>query len=307
MTNSSCNGGVLLTGATGFLGSALLRELVKSGRQVYATVRPQSKLDAVEALMGSPNLHFISHEPEALEAEFARQSIGAIVHAATQYGRDGIGAADILNANLILPVRLAELGIKYGSKAFINIDTFLNKFHSSNSHLVSYSRSKRMLLDWLEVFSTNINVANAVLEHMYGPGDSNSKFVETMVQSIAVDQVESVDLTYGHQHRDFIYVSDVVSAILTILSHVEAKPLPFSTIEIGTGESIQVRDMVSLISSLSGSRTELRFGAIPYRFSEIMGSYADTNALFKLGWRPNVTPAEGVAMILDHYDVRERP
>lgn len=295
------NDGVLLTGATGFLGSALLHELVATGRTIFATVRPQSKLDRIAALTDHPNLRLISADAQALETEFARRSIGTIIHAATEYGRDDTPIASILDANLILPVRLAELGIKYEAKAFINIDSFFNKSQGSYSNLLNYSLSKLTLLNWLERLSPKIGVVNAVLEHMYGPHDSRSKFIEAMVQDIAVAQVPSVDLTHGHQRRDFIYISDVVSAILTILNHVEERSFHFKTMGIGTGEGIQVRDMVSLIADHAKSPTELRFGAIPYRSDEIMSSHADVRDLNNLGWRAKVKPSDGVQMILRDY------
>jgi nucleoside-diphosphate-sugar epimerase len=298
---SDGNDGVLLTGATGFLGSALLHELVTTGRPVYALLRPQSKLDRIKSLRNRPNLDLINSDPEALEAVFARRTIRTIIHAATEYGRGNVPIASILDANLILPVRLAELGIKYGSCAFINIDSFFNKFNGAYSNLLNYSLSKLTLLNWLERLSPKITVVNAVLEHMYGPYDSRSKFIEAMIQDIAIDRAPSVDLTHGHQRRDFIYISDVVSAIMTILSHVEGCSFNYKTIGIGTGEAIQVRDMVSLIASLSGSQTALCFGAIPYRADEIMSSHADIRDLHNLGWRAKVSPAEGVKMILELY------
>lgn len=299
--NSNGNKGVLLTGATGFLGSALLAELLATGRQIVATVRPQSGIDRIAGFADRPNLRLIDSTPEALETEFARRSIRTIIHAATEYGRDGVPIASILNANLILPVRLAELGIKYGATAFINIDSFFNKFHGSYSNLLNYSLSKMTLLTWLQRLSAEITVVNAVLEHMYGPGDGRSKFIEAMIQDIAINQVSHVDLTHGHQRRDFIYISDVVSAIMVILRHSEERSFPFKTIEIGTGEGMQVRDMVSLISSLSGSPTKLNYGAIPYRSDEIMSSHADVRDLNDLGWRATVAPADGVRMILERY------
>jgi nucleoside-diphosphate-sugar epimerase len=295
------NDGVFLTGATGFLGSALLHALVESGRPVFAMTRPQSRLDRIAGLLARPNLRLVDASPDALDTEFARRSIGTIIHAATEYGRDGVPIATILDANLILPVRLAELGIRHGARAFINIDSFFNKFHGSYSNLLNYSLSKLTLLNWLEKLSPRITIVNAVLEHMYGPGDSGSKFIEMMIRSIAIDRITAVDLTHGHQKRDFVYISDVVSAILAILVHVEDHALPFKTIGIGTGEAMQVRDMVSLIATLSDSPTELRFGTVPYRADEIMSSHADTRDLDALGWQPQVTPAAGIEAILRRY------
>ena len=46
---------------------------------------------------------------------------------------------DVLDANLVVPIRLAELGARFGSRFFLNIDSFFNKYGNSYSHLLNYS------------------------------------------------------------------------------------------------------------------------------------------------------------------------
>ena len=123
-----------------------------------------------------------------------------------------------MEANLLLPLRLAELGISKGVKTFINTDTFSNKGKSSHSILLDYSSSKKSLLSYLSKLSDKLKVINVVPEHIYGPYDSDTKFVENMIQNIAVQRCRRYH-HQGHQKRDFIYMEDVVSAYLTLLEY----------------------------------------------------------------------------------------
>ena len=292
---------VLLTGATGFLGSSLLRRLLQTDRLIIATIRQTSNQERISDLLSHPNLIFVSSAPDSLERTFEKNQIGTIIHTATEYGRGNAPVASILDSNLVLPIRLAELGTRYKTCGFINTDSYFNKFGGSYSNLLNYSLSKRTLLVWLEKFSSQISIANIVLEHLYGPQDSRSKFVEDLIRSIAIERKESIDLTHGHQKRDFVFLDDVVDAFVKVLEHIEHHTFKFKTFEVGCGKGIPVRDFATTVAQLSGSTTRLDFGAIDYRDDEIMNSFADTRALSELGWKPSIEPREGIRRILKAY------
>jgi len=296
---------ILLTGATGFLGGALLRKILASQRSVIAVVRPNSQINRLSDVINNSNFKLVGREPEQLEDVFRCGDISVIIHTATEYGRGESTIADILEANLILPIRIAELGVKYGARGFINTDSYFNKKGRSYSNLMNYSLSKQTLLVWLEKISTDINIANMSLEHMYGPYDSRAKFVEAMIQAIAIEQQPSVKLTHGHQKRDFIYLDDVVESYMYVLMEIESQNFKYINFEIGSGSSVTVKDFVTLISKVSGSPTQLDFGSIDYRDDEIMSSKADIRGICGLGWSPKTTPIEGITKILKKYKITQ--
>lgn len=291
----------MLTGATGFLGSAILRRLLASGRSVVAVVRHTSRSDRISDLLSDTNFIRVENTPDNLNSAFERHRIGTIIHTATEYGRGDGSVASILDSNLVLPIRLAELGVKHGVRSFINTDSYFNKPGGSYSNLLNYSLSKRTLLIWLEKFSPNISIANVILEHLYGPYDSRTKFVENTLRSIAIEGKAYLDMTYGHQKRDFIFITDVVEAFMRILEHMEQHTFPFKVFEVGLGKSMPIRDFVLTVARISGSSTKLNFGAIEYRDDEMMNSRADIRALLDLGWKPTVEPEEGISKIVRIY------
>jgi nucleoside-diphosphate-sugar epimerase len=234
---------------------------------------------------------------------FQKHLVDTIIHTATEYGRGSTPLYSILEANLLLPLHLAELGVQCGVKCFINTDSFFNKANNSYSNLLNYSLSKKSLLIWLEKISNNLKIINVVLEHIYGPYDGDSKFVESVIRQIAVQRAQRVELTHGHQRRDFVYIDDVVSAYLKLVEYGRNHDFSFKVFGLGTGESSQVRDFVTQIKTQSGSPTELGFGDLPYRADEIMTSVADISALRDLGWGPTVTVNEGIRRVLLTYDV----
>jgi CDP-paratose synthetase len=294
---------ILLTGATGFLGGRLLETLISNGHEVVAIKRSFSDTSRIEKLLNHDRLHVFNIDQVEPKKIFDQYPIDTIIHTATEYGRNETPVFRILEANLILPLRLAEIGIENGVKCFINTDSYFNKDHHSYSHLLNYSLSKKSLLIWLKQLSKRLKIINVVLEHLYGPYDSKSKFVENLIQQIAVKKVERIPLTHGHQKRDFIYLDDVVSAYLKAIDYGRSHEFTFKTLEVGTGQSVQVRDFAETIKAISNSPTVLGYGDMDYRADEIMDSKADISQLHELGWAPTTQMRDGIVKILAAYGV----
>lgn len=292
---------VVLTGGTGFLGSNLLQKLLLNNHEVVVLKRSFSKLDRIRTVVNHPKLTFFDLDKGNVEDVFANNSISSIIHTATEYGRTGVPVHLVLETNLVYPIKLIELGIKYGVGSFINTDSYFNKENFRYSHLLNYSLSKRSLVHWLKSLSENIHVGNVILEHLYGPQDDREKFVGNLIQKIAIDKVARIALTYGHQKRDFIFVDDASDAFLILLEHMQVTNARYREFQLGTGQSIPVRTMAETIKQISESPTTLGFGDIEYRSDEIMDSRADNAALVELGWKPRVSLHDGIIKTIDSY------
>ncbi|MBT8558154.1 NAD-dependent epimerase/dehydratase family protein [Polynucleobacter paneuropaeus] len=292
---------IILTGATGFLGSHLLKRLLDDGHKVSIIKRSFSSIDKIRSVLNNDNLSVYDIDSCALEYIFQQKKIDIIIHAATEYGRNDESIHKILEANVILPVKLIEMGIKYNVKSFLNTDSYFNKENYRYSNLLNYSLSKRSLLTWLKQLSSNIQIMNVSLEHIYGPNDSDSKFVEMLFKKIAIEKVDRVSLTHGHQKRDFIFVDDVVQAYIALIKYSNEHNFSYRNFEIGTGECIEVRELAVKIKRLSNSSTILGFGDIPYRSDEIMQSKADLKQMTELNWWSSTSLDDGVQNILEAY------
>ena len=277
---------ILLTGSTGFLGSNLLRRLLQAGCTVVITTRTASDFWRIDDLR--PMVTEFNIETNDLSEVFRRHAIDTIVHCATNYGRKEINDLLLLNANLVLPLTLLQLGAEHNVRRFINTDTVLDKRTSS------YSLSKHQFKEWLKVYADRMTGINVALEHFYGPFDDESKFVTFIIRSL-IKGVERIDLTRGEQKRDFIHIDDVVDAFLRIIANSERLGNGFYHYEIGSARTISIRDFVILAKRLSGNTaTKLNFGALPYRPNEVMESRVDITEIQKLGWAPHIPFEEGL-------------
>jgi nucleoside-diphosphate-sugar epimerase len=118
-----------------------------------------------------------------------------------------------------------------------------------------------------------------------------------MIQE-CLDSTGEIALTPGEQRKDFVYVGDVVAAVLTVLEGLDRLPPGPTDLECGTGEAVSIRGFVETVHRLTASRATLRFGALPYRENEIMLSQANPGDLRALGWEPRTTLEAGLRAIL---------
>lgn len=270
---------VLLTGVTGFLGSHLARQLLEEGYSVVALKRQSSSLRRVAAIL--PDLELVDSDGLDFDAFFRSGArISTVIHTATCYGRNNESVSEVFEANTEFPLRLLDAGSRAGVDLFVNTDTVLDKY------LNLYALSKNQLLQWGKFFSLHdkIRFMNIRLEHFYGPDDDPVKF-STFVINSCLHNVPELQLTKGEQKRDFIYIDDVVKAYSVLMGNIHRMGENFMEFDVGSGNSVTIREFVETVHRLSSSATHLNFGALPYRDGEIMNSEADVSRLASLGWR----------------------
>ncbi len=277
---------ILISGATGFLGSSLLKNLVDKKYKVVILKRSFSNTKRIDNYIDK--IKYYDIDKVGLEKCYLENNIDAFIHCATDYGRKDVDPLQIIDANLIIPLKLIEIGLKNNCKIFLNTDTALDK------RISSYSLSKKQFLDWFEIYSDRSICINLILEHFYGPFDDKTKFVSSIIDKL-IRNVSQIDLTVGDQKRDFIYIDDVVDAFYIILSNLDKMKSGFYNYEIGAGELTTIREVVNKIKELTGNKvTNLNFGAIPYRPNEIMEPKMDIEPIKKLGWKPKISLTYGL-------------
>jgi CDP-paratose synthetase len=293
---------ILLTGVTGFLGSHLLKSLIDDDSyKIVCLKRSFSNTRRIDHLE-TKGVVFYDVDLIDLDTVFVENKIDIIIHMATEYGRNDSSIHSVLDTNLMFPIKIVETAIKFKVKCFVNTDSYFNKDTFSYNYLLNYSLSKKSLLNWLKSLSNEIGIINVMLEHIFGEDDNAPKFTEFIIRNIAIDHKEEIDLTYGHQRRDFIYIADVVDAYKYIIKYAILNNIYFKTFEIGRGQAVELRVFIEMVKELSGSKTKLNYGKIPYRSDEIMESKANIKELLNMGWQPIFTIDKGIEKILKYYE-----
>lgn len=271
---------IVLTGATGFLGSHLLRAMIKQGFQVVILKRSTSDTWRINDLLPNVETYDIDHVP--LEEAFSERKIDAVIHTACAYGRSGEPLIELLEANLLFGVRLLEASIQFDVGAFINTDTFFQKYQND------YALSKHQFTEWLAIHGKKIKIVNMTLQNVYGPNDATTKFVPWLLEQFGKN-VDSIPLSAGSQTRDFIYVDDVVSAYLMTIKEIDTFR-DYTNLNVGSGDVTTVRDFIEQMfrcyqTMFPDNNVQLDFGKLPIRDGEISCIAPNIEKLQSLGWK----------------------
>ena len=273
---------IVITGATGFIGGHLLSALLNKGYSLIGITRDNLAPDLKE----HRNLKWINWEEFSDHRDTLNLKILCVIHLATDYGRKKIEPSKVLYSNFQQPAALFSAAISMGAKKIIFADTFYGKPQFNYPHLNEYTSSKKKLLDWCIKKSKccDTSFLNARFEHVFGPNDNKDKFIPQIIYKLKNLQTP-IKLTSGNQKRDFIYIHDLIAALMALIKKPNTKK--FEEYEIGNGYSVSLQEMLeTLLETYDTDSSILEFGVIETRPKEIMDSFANIKPLNKLGWKP---------------------
>lgn len=303
---------VLVTGASGFIGSHLTRRLVAEGAQVHAltstvsSVYPTRLLDLRAAI----TLHEASlTDRGALDQVAAAVRPEYVLHlgAYTHVGKSWQRVDECIQANVQGTVNLLMALAPHGYVRFVNTgtseiygDVDVPFREDGPVHPISpYSVSKQSAEQYCQLFSeargwpiVRVRPFNA-----YGPAQSPDRVIPEIIARGL--QGQPLRMTQGTQTREFNYVEDVVDGFLLLLT---TPGIDGELFNLGCGEEVSMRELATRVLALLGNPIEAEFGALPERPTEIWRMYADSaKARERLGWAPRTSLDEGLARTIEWY------
>jgi len=283
---------ILLTGATGYLGGYLSDHFLSKNYKIIALCLNKKEVFNCKNIY-EKNVKRYYLDTTELQTIFKENAINIVIHTATLYGKNKESIENMIQTNVIFPLKVISLAVDYKIELFINTDTILNK------DINAYSLTKNHFIDWISHFSHKIPCANMKLDHFYGPNDKPVKFIAWLIEQFK-NNVEFINLTEGSQTRDFIYIDDVVNAYDYIVKrHDKICTGKINTFEVGTNVKTSIKDLVITLQSLmNNKKTKLKFGSVPYRDNEVLEYEVNTSALRSLGWKPKTLLKQGLENIL---------
>ncbi len=282
---------VLITGATGFIGSNILKRLIEEHYEVIVIKRSTSDIRLVEEYLKLCDAYDSDIDP--LDKIFSKHKIDAIIHCAIMYDRTEQKYDKLLSVNVKFPLELLKLAVEHKVKLWINTDSFFQKqLEEENNrkiYMEGYVLSKKQFQEWGKVYAKRkeISFVSLQLEHVYGENDREGKFV-SYIHGACKNNVDKVSLSEGSQIRDFVYVGDVVSAYINILNNINFFEKKYYFYEVGTGVKRTVKDFVEIIHKAVHSTTRLNWGERDMNDGEMLCSFADNKAICQLGWCPKI-------------------
>ena len=305
---------ILITGASGFIGSKLTHKLVKLGHTPHLLVRPQSDLTPIKTLVNKTKLHYIDIADR--EAFFATVSTinphviyhlaGSGVYSYTQLSPTNIQA--ILDTNIQGTTNLFQAS-KYLTSLKVFINTGSSFEYGNSKHPFSetslpnpsniYGASKVYTTNLAKIFAINEKLPVITLRPftVYGPGEKESRFISTVIRQCLSNL--NPQLTKQTIIRDYVYIDDLVDAY--IASEKVGDKLSGNVFNICTGIATTTSEIATTIMKLTNKENlQLEIGGFPKRTGEVISLVGNPELSKKLlNWSPSTPLKEGIQKTID--------
>ena len=149
---------------------------------------------------------------------------------------------------------------------------------------------------WLTFLKKKFPATILRLYLAYGPRQDINRFLPIVIKSCIKNK--KFPCSKGIQLRDFVYVNDVVDAILKSLKNKKARG---QIINIGSGEPKKIRNIIQNVKKIiKGGYPQ--FGKVKLRKDEILKLYPNINkAKKKINWKPKISFEKGLQSTIKYY------
>ena len=299
---------VLVTGASGFIGSHLTRRLVQLGAEVIAWTASTQRLQRLSDVAGQIRLSQVDIRNFQQVQEACRKIQPEFVYHLAAYGvnYDEQDAVQAVAVNVQGTTHVLEALSEAGCRRIISTGTWAE--YGAKDHPIREEEPLEPvgIYGCTKAAATTIALGIASLRRLpltilrpfsiYGPGEGNYKFIPTVIQSCLKKQ--SPRLTSCRQIRDYIFIEDLVEAYLKA---AEADAGSFPVLNVASGQPVALKEIVfSILRHFP--EVQPAFGALPDREQEIWSVQADVTRVKKtLDWHPAHSLERGIGLTVDWY------
>ncbi len=314
---SKCN--LLVTGATGLIGSCLVEVLMTNPNkdyQVYALGRNEKRAESrFRQFLDDPSFHFLQGDvtqPLASDVPFH-----FVIHAASNGSPNFFvnNPVEVMKSNLFGVTNLIEYGLGHGMKRFLYVSTgevygvneavimnessygYVDILNTRSCYPSSKRAAETLAMCYAGEYGANVVVARPC--HTYGPHftESDNRVYAQFIRNV-LNGEDIVMKSEGTQYRSWCYVEDCVSALLYIL----LKGKNGEAYNIADKNSVvTIRELAETIAQIAGRKVVMQVPSDIEKkgITPIKRAVFDTAKLEALGWTINGTIEEKLKKTID--------
>lgn len=294
---------IVVSGASGFLGSWICRVLARS-HEVIALLRPESNLYRLEGI--TPLV--ISQIPSKNWGEFLTRSNADVWISVDWQGvsnKDRNRESQFENVERLeelcaqvsnIPTVIgtgsqAELGpinnIIFESQGDAPTTFYGEAKVSARKIMQSHFAGSETRFVWARIFST------------YGALDSNDWLIPSTIETLL--QGKRMPLTQGEQEWSYLHAFDLASAFRTLAENENIS----GVVNVGNPETVRIHDVAAFIGDALETPDLLGFGDVPYRVDQVMKLAPGCEKLTAAGWAPEIELTSGIKHLINWMSYRD--
>ena len=327
---------VLVTGAAGFIGSALSIKLLQMGHEIigidnhnnyYDPALKEARLARHKNNQNYTHIRMHLEDREGIANLFNKENFDSVVNLAAQAGvrysienpfayidSNIVGFANILEgcrSSKVMHLVYASSSSTYGLNTKQPFST-----HQSTNHPISlYAATKKANELMAHTYSHLYNLPTTGLRFftVYGPYDRPDMALQKFTNAILNGETIRV-FNYGKHRRDFTYIDDIVEGIIRVLNSPAksnevwssdnpdpaTSSAPFKIFNIGNNSPVELLDYIEAIETSLGKTAKKEF--LPIQPGDVPDTYADVSDLIEqFDYKPTMNVKDGVKNFVDWF------
>ena len=291
----------VITGPTGAIGIALVKELISNNAEVLAICHRGSK--RIGHLSVDPHVHILEldlSEYASYQPDMTQKDYDIFYHFAWN-GTTGAARNDMYmqHANIGYALDAAALAKRMGCHTFIGAGSQAEYGRTEcklNADVPTFPENGYGMAKLAAGQMTRILCEQLGIKHIwtrilsvYGPGDGAASMIMMTIRKLLDGEVPQ--LTKGEQRWDYLYSGDAARAMALLA----AKGINGKTYCIGSGQTRCLSEYMEMMRDAVNPMAEMAIGAVPYSEKQVMYLCADIEELtHDTGFRPEVSPIDGI-------------
>lgn len=295
----------VVTGANGFIGSAVCRELSDRGMEVIAVIRDENeKTGMIEGIAGLRMVRCALQDFRKLHEIIKDENIGIFYHFAwtgssgslrsdenvqidnIRYTLDAVKAcADMHCPRFVFAASIMEYEVQASMQT---------EQRQSISSLYAIAKMSCDYMARVLAEKSGLDYIRCVISNIYGPGETSPRFMNTSLRKIL--KGEHCSFSAGEQMYDFIYISDACRAIV----EAGGKGTAGRTYYIGSLNPRPLKEFLAEIREAAGVDADIAIGEIPFSGVSLTYNEFDIEAVKNdTGFVPEVTFSNGIQKTME--------
>lgn len=286
----------LVTGATGFVGSHLVKHLLADGWSVHVICRPDSDLGQLSSVIERVTVHRFAGDIDSMRAIMRHSKPDAVFHLASLFlsEHQPQDVQRLIESNLLFGAQLAEAMSLEGVRCLVNTGTSWQHYENREYSPVNlYAATKQAYEDLLQYYveARNLSVITLKLLDTYGPNDPRNKLIKLLLN--AAHTHTQLSLSPGGQSIDLVHVEDVVRAYAQAATlQLSGASLEHRSYGVSSGQPISLKALVAELELVHDVQIPVVWGGRAYRPREVMNPWQPATPL--PGWKTRISLREGL-------------
>jgi dTDP-glucose 4,6-dehydratase len=308
---------ILITGASGFVGSAICEQLMVCGHDVLAVVRNMLEPSSLDFISGSAfkpktiiQLDFTDYA--SVEAVMSKYKPDIVLHAGAQAivrksvetPKQTLDINILGTTNLLEACRVANKNLKlfyyfstdkiYGSKNDAKED---DEYQVTCPYSASKIASEIIVKSYADTYDMPILITRSC--NIYGYGDYNRRVIPNTIKEILHRNTATVFVGDENFYRQYIFIADLTRAVCFLISRFQSNGLPYDIYNIGGIGQYSTSTVVNILAKIGNCRTLLL--TKENTLCEIDSQSVNINRIMEEGWAPIVSLESGLNQTFDWY------